>query len=328
MKGGRISKLLKIFFTAVFLLLLPLSASYVASKAAEKIYIFKKRSEIQVTASEIVDNIHSRTIYSKSMGSASILGIINTYIKSIVLGGLPLDHPVVADIQEVLLKENDAEAVYLLSRDGTVVSYSDVSPISLTGQNFSFRPYFIQAMKGVQNVYAAQGISSKTRGLYIATPVYADKMSGSPVIGVMVVKDSIKNLENFISRYEDPVFMVSPHGVVFASNRPEYLYKVAGRLDSERKKRLSSLRRFGSGFQEQAGELGAVLDGEDITLGGEKYLVKTHPIDWNDLEGSWQIAYLVKMDEILPPLVRNSVFWTVFSVVLTVQLMIFITAGS
>lgn len=328
MKRKKALGFLKLFAVVSALFFVSLTAAYVAVAVTEKIFIFKKRSEIQLRASEIVDNIHSRTIYSKSMGAANILGIINIYVKSIVLGDLPYDHPLVMDIQEVVLKENDAEAVYVLNKQGIVVSYSDISPITLTGQNFSFRPYFIQAIKGVQNVFAAQGISSKTRGLYIATPVYADKRSDSQIIGVIVVKDSIKHLEDFMSRYEDPIFMVSPHGVIFASNRPEYLYKVAGSLNQEKKKMLSSLRRFGASFERDAEELGAVLDGKDITLKGEKYLVKTHPVDWHDLEGTWRIAYLVKMENILPPVVRYSVFWVVFSVVLIVLGMVYVALGN
>ncbi|QAR33400.1 response regulator [Geovibrio thiophilus] len=328
MGSRRVLSFFKIFLGTAALFLIPLTVSYIAVEFTEKIFIFKKRSEVQITASEIVDNIHSRTIYSRSMGAANILGILNSYVKSIVLGDLPNDHPLIMDLQEVLLKESNAEAVYLLNKQGIVVSYSDISPITLTGQNFSFRPYFIQAMKGKHNIFAAQGISSKTRGLYIATPVYADRRSDSQIIGVMVVKDSINNLEDFIRKYEDPVFMVSPQGVIFASNKPEYLYKVAGSLNQEKKKVLASLRRFGAAFDKDAEELGAILDGKDITLDGEKYLVKTHPIDWNDLEGTWNIAYLVKMENILPSVVRHSVFWVVFSVLFIVQGMIYVAVGN
>lgn len=309
-----IFKLLKSFAGVAVLFIVPLTASYFAVNLTEKISIFKKRSEVAITAAEIVDNIHARTIYSKNMGAASITGVLNPFVKDIVLGKLPYDDPSVLSVQEVILQENQAEAVYLLNKNGIVVSYSDVAPISLTGQNFSFRPYFIQAMEGKQSIFAAQGISSNIRGVYIATPIYAEKHSDSEIIGVIVVKDSIGRIEDLLRKYEDPVFMVSPHGVVFATNRTEYLYKVAGKLNDTRKNSLASLRRFGAAFDQDAEELGAVLDGQDITLGGEKYLVKTHPIDWNDMEGRWQIAYLVNMKNILLPALKYTVYWSVFAV--------------
>ncbi len=143
---------------------------------------------------------------------------------------------------QVLVTARDvlsASIVYLLDSRGTVIGCSPYGPdhATLTGKNYAFRPYFSRALRGERVQYAAVGVTTKKRGIYISVPVMppADRK----VIGVLVIKIDLKAVDYF---FRDPstryiILLLSPDGVVFASNRKQFLYHTAYPLtDSERKK--------------------------------------------------------------------------------------------
>ena len=67
---------------------------------------------------------------------------------------------------------------YLLDREGTVIActpYGKHGEKSLTGNNYSFRPYFIRAMKtGKPTTYVALGVTTGKRGIYHSAPIVFD----------------------------------------------------------------------------------------------------------------------------------------------------------
>ena len=117
-----------------------------------------------------------------------------------------------------------ADVCYLMDRTGlTIASSNRGEPDSFVGQNFAFRPYFQQAIRDIPATYLAQGTASGKRGAYFSHPVYA----GNPArpAGVAVIKASIELIEKELSPTEDETVLVTdPHGVIFISNRPRYVF--------------------------------------------------------------------------------------------------------
>jgi len=141
----------------------------------------------------------------------------------------------------------DTDVCYFMDRNGeTIASSNRRAPDSFVGQNFAFRPYFQQAIHGIPSTYLALGTASGKRGAYFSHPVYA----GDPTIpvAVVVIKASIELIEKELSPPEDEtVLVIDPHGVIFISNRPEWLYQLFWPESSDVSQKLEDSRQFGGG---------------------------------------------------------------------------------
>ena len=111
------------------------------------------------------------------------------------------------------------DVCYLMDAYGTTVASSNRDdPDSFVGKNFSFRPYFNEAIEGTPSSYLALGTTSHKRGVYYSHPVY-EQGRGAP-IGVAVIKASIELVEKELPPDPDEIVLVSdPRGVIFISNR-------------------------------------------------------------------------------------------------------------
>lgn len=121
----------------------------------------------------------------------------------------------------------NASIIYVMQSDGTVVGSTFFKSrgklSSLLEENYKFRPYFYQAMRGKDTIFSAIGVTTKKRGIYFSSPVY-DKNDIIP-IGVVVIKMGFDNVDRMIKYYENPILLVSPDGIIFSSNKKEMLYK-------------------------------------------------------------------------------------------------------
>ncbi|MBB1488779.1 ATP-binding protein [Oceanospirillum sediminis] len=132
--------------------------------------------------------------------------------------------------------------IYLLNTDGTTVAASNwQSPRSFIGKNFSFRPYYRDAIQGQKGRFYGLGTTSGERGYYYSYPVFA----GQSVIGILVVKIVIDDLE---IPWQDPdtEFVVSdPDSVIFISSNQHWLLRSLHPLPEKDRVRINSSRRYG-----------------------------------------------------------------------------------
>jgi len=124
----------------------------------------------------------------------------------------------------------------LIDRDGnTIASSNRNASDSFVGQNYAFRPYFKHAIKEDPTIhlgYMALGVTSGKRGIYYSHSVYEDGQD-TP-IGVAVIKAPIDPMEReFLKDYEGIVMLTDPHGIVFISNRTEWVLHTVSKLSSE-----------------------------------------------------------------------------------------------
>jgi PAS domain S-box-containing protein len=139
-----------------------------------------------------------------------------------------------------------ADVCYLMDRHGTTIASSNRhAPDSFVGKNFSFRPYFQQAINGQAGSYLALGTTSKKRGAYYSFPVQIQKNEQA---GVAVIKASIELIEKELGPPGDEiVFMIDPHGVIFISNKKEWLYHLMSKTTEDDLHRIAESRQFGDG---------------------------------------------------------------------------------
>ena len=137
--------------------------------------------------------------------------------------------------------------VYVMNNEGTVVGCSnDPNEMSLTGNNYRFRPYFFHAMAGTPHIFPAVGVTTNKKGLYFSAPVY-DAEKGRP-IGVMVIKTKGEALDTlFASRHRSlEAFLLSPDGVVFASTQDQWNFCTAWPISPNRLHDIKATKQFSS----------------------------------------------------------------------------------
>ncbi len=140
-----------------------------------------------------------------------------------------------------------ASVCYLMDRSGnTIASSNRNTPVSFVGKNYGFRAYFQQAMQGFPTIYMALGVTSKKRGIYFSHPVYGKGKEGP--LGVVVIKASVEMIsKGFMKSHDGIVLLTDPHGVVFASDREEWLYHVLWEVSSDKISEIAKTRQFGKG---------------------------------------------------------------------------------
>ncbi len=132
-----------------------------------------------------------------------------------------------------------AAIVMVFDRRGKVISCSSTG-MNLVGHNYAFRPYFTEAMRGRNLAYGAMGITTQRRGFYFSAPVGPK----SNPLGVVVAKVELDNVDAALAGLSQPAMLVSADDVVFASNRPEWLFHSVRQLTTVERSRLKESRQF------------------------------------------------------------------------------------
>ena len=142
---------------------------------------------------------------------------------------------------------------YLLDKTGnTLCSSNRNAHDSFVGKDFSFRPYYTDAVKGTPATYLALGNTSLKRGVYYSHPVY-DK-SGKSILGVAVIKSSVEFLESSLfTKSQDILLFVDPAGLIFISNKPSLRFRLLWELDEEKLNAITDSRKFGNGTWDWTG---------------------------------------------------------------------------
>ena len=164
----------------------------------------------------------------------------------IALFGHANDPEVVAHanaLTEQVARATEAEDIYFMAPDGNTFAASNwSSERPFVGQNFSYRPYFQDAMKGQSGSFSALGTTSGKRGHYFAHPV----ARSDEIIGAVVVKIGFEDLEKTWASGADDVIVADRNGVVFISNRPEWRLKTLAPLDRDALAEIERTRQYDS----------------------------------------------------------------------------------
>ncbi|MDD2464073.1 MAG: ATP-binding protein [Desulfobulbus sp.] len=142
---------------------------------------------------------------------------------------------------ETINNISDASDTYLMNRDGLTIAASNWNtPKPFVGRNFSYRPYFKQAMEGKLGRYFALGSTSSERGYYFAYPV---RYEGS-ILGAVVIKINIDSIEENWSDQSANFLVVDPDGVIFITTQEQWRFRTMRPLDSQILKRLAETQRY------------------------------------------------------------------------------------
>ena len=220
-------------------------------------------------------------------------------------------------ILDHFVETQSADVCYLMDRTGlTMASSNRAAEDSFVGRNFSFRPYFQQALEGSHGLYLALGTTSRRRGIYHSYPVFGE--SGRTPIGVVVIKSSIERAEKVLGlSREDLLLVVDPNGIIFIANRPDWLFRPAWPLAADQLARIQKERQFGEGPFRWVGlsrQIDHITDQD-----GRRYLMRQAPLGF--FEG-WQILHLRNLD-----LIAKSVSGPLLRIVGPVVLVLSVLVG-
>jgi two-component system C4-dicarboxylate transport sensor histidine kinase DctB len=131
--------------------------------------------------------------------------------------------------------------IYLMDVNGVTLAASNwQDALTFVGSNFSFRPYFTDAMRGEASRYYALGTTSGRRGYYFSYPVG----DADEPLGVVVVKIDIDTLESNWRKKDTELIVTDPDGIIFVSTRPEWRYRTLYSLTAAEVARIRESRRY------------------------------------------------------------------------------------
>lgn len=159
---------------------------------------------------------------------------------------------------ERLATHAGATTVYLVGPSGRTIAASNWrTPASFVGENYSFRPYFRDAMGEGTAEFFALGTVSHVPGLYLARRidergpsvlgVTTDADSAIPAahLGVIVVKVQFEELESQWHGADDEAFVTDDYDVVLITSDPKWRFTATRTLSSADQSLVMSSEHLG-----------------------------------------------------------------------------------
>ena len=197
----------------------------------------------------------------------------------------------VNDYLETVGARAGASAVYVMDTSGLTLAASNWrQPGSFVHMNFSYRPYFQDAVRGFAGRFYGIGTVSREPGYYFSWGI----RDGDRVIGVAAVKVNLDKLDEAWSHASEKILVADANGVVFLSSEPAWKFRTLVNLSDETLGRLQQTRQYSeAGVLQPVGltESRRLPDGgRAVRLGGDQggllaaeYLVQSRPVagtDW------------------------------------------------
>lgn len=168
-----------------------------------------------------------------------VLSIDNTTLDALVQNDASRLNPIL----ETVAERAQAEFVYVLDINGRTIASSNYQDSdTLVGNNYTFRPYFRDAIAGGQGRFYAVGVTTGRPGYFIAEPVRA---GDGTIFGVVVVKIAFEDLSRTLSNSGELVLVTNAQGVVLASSQTELIYGFIAPLSSFARRTLEEQQQFG-----------------------------------------------------------------------------------
>lgn len=189
-----------------------------------------------------------------------------------------------------LTSASGAAALYIMNISGTTVAASNWDQErNFLGENYSFRPYFQQALRRGTGEYFAIGSTTGEPGFFFARAMPVD---GDPQ-GVAAVKVDMRPLEKSWADGGEAVFVSDRHGIVFLSSHSDWLYRTLSPLSETVRQQISGSRQYGEqtllplSIERENGDPWSVL-------GGREYRHEQADVGF----GGWKLHFLTPASEI------------------------------
>lgn len=138
--------------------------------------------------------------------------------------------------------EAGLDAIYLMRPDGVTISASNAGDAgSFVGEDYSFRPYFTDALSGRQGRFYGIGATTGLPGYFIADAVRGPE---GGAIGVIAIKLDLTKLEDSWNEAGERVLLADRSGIVLLASQPEWRYRALAPLGATERARIAATRQF------------------------------------------------------------------------------------
>lgn len=246
--------------------------------------------------------------------SANLISTLQRYeVLPQILGRLP-------DVQQALLEpqseqlavanqllsmikeQTGADVIYLLNNQGSTLAASNwQSARSFVGNNFSFRPYFYDALAQGRGEFFGLGNISIKRGYYYGSAVYHQ----GKAIGVIVVKVDLDFTETLWGEVPERLLVTDSNGVAILSSEPDWRFKATRELTEQEQQSIANHQPYTS------------INPERINLNTEQWLALHNELPLLD----WQVSIFA------PKQLVNEPVSTAMAVFTATMLAVFLVFG-
>lgn len=198
---------------------------------------------------------------------------------------------------DVLSAGTHASVIYLLDRQGMAIAASNWQlPTSFIGNDYSFRPYFRDAVQNGEARYFAMGTVSHQPGLYLTRRV--DTSDGW--VGVVVVKVDFAPIEMDWRQATGPIFVTDSRGIVLITSLADWRFRTLRSISPDQREAMRRSQQFGDASLEQlpltpvqpVSALGLVRLDPPASRSPQTFLEIKIPVPQTD----WTLHYLVSID--------------------------------
>ena len=204
---------------------------------------------------------------------------------------------------ETINNISDASDTYLMDSEGLTIAASNwKEEHPFVGRNFSYRPYFKEAMSGHLGRYFALGTASSLRGYYFAYPV----RQNDRILGALVIKINIDSVENNWGHTDETFLVTDPDGVIFLTTKKEWRFHSLIPLSKETYRQVIESRRYPNAtiqplnvVDEEVNEVGRIVRIKmPNDFKARNYLLQTRHMEhagWNVqiLTDTWRVERFV-----------------------------------
>lgn len=136
-----------------------------------------------------------------------------------------------------------SDTLYVMDAGGrTLASSNWNTPSTFVDQNYSNRPYFRDALKGLAGRFYGVGKTTGEPGLFASAPV----IDGGKVIGVVAVKVQMQPIVDTWAQLRDPVFLADERGILFLGSVAPWLYKTTRPLTAQEVQQVQHDEQYGA----------------------------------------------------------------------------------
>lgn len=278
----RLSVIILIIVFAVYLIQTRLD--YLRKEAQQK--------EQEKTTLKIANGINN--IINEYIGITKLLSE-NREIINVASGITKADNPAVSEMIETSKHILRLQFIYIMDSTGTVVASNQYEENkTLTGNNYKYRDYFQQAMKGKRGISPLVGLITKKRGLYFSCPVFNTERNR--IVGAVVIKKAMAEIDKALNSISYPAVLLSPEGIVFSTNHRKWLYKDGLAKNKIKIETIQKKKLFG----DQLLETNEILFTEsEIQFEGKQHHIVRIPVTIPPLQ-PWQVATIKTIDPEYP----------------------------
>lgn len=181
------------------------------------------------------------------------------------------------------------DAIYLMDGSGLTISASNaLTTPSFKGQNYAFRPYFKEALKGELGEFYGIGATSGEPGYFYAIKV---RHPDAGQDGVVAIKIDLSSLQESWQNSGEQIILANADGVALLASDPTWRYRTLEPLTAAQRNAIITSRQFAD---EQLEQFDWAVDPANQTARiDDQRLLYLHT---SDLPNSWSLHFFVPND--------------------------------